>query len=178
MTASPSEVLSLADHVVLGLLAEQPRHGWALVRELAPDGPVGRIWSLSRALTYRSLGSLETRRLVRPGATVPGRGPHRTVMAATPRGRRRTRTWLTTPVEHLREVRTVLLLKLVLAERLGLDPEPVLRAQERHFAPMVAGLAHAADAPGADLVDRWRAESARAVLRFVTDERRRATRPA
>lgn len=178
MTPARADVLSLADHVVLALLGEQPRHGWALVRELAPDGPIGRVWSLSRPLTYRSLEALGTRRLVRARATVPGRGPHRTVMAVTPAGRRRTRTWLATPVEHLRDVRTVLLLKLVLAERLGLATTSLLRAQELVFVPMVTGLARAADADDADLVDRWRSASAHAAVRFVVEEQRRATRRA
>jgi DNA-binding PadR family transcriptional regulator len=166
--------LSFADEVVLALLLEQPRHGWSLVRELAPGGPVGRIWSLSRPLTYRSIDTLIGRRLVRAAATEAGQGARRTILTVTPSGGRRARDWLATPVEHLRDVRTELLLKLVIAERLGLDRRPVLRTQQQAFAPIVAALERAADAPGSDLVDRWRCESARAAARFVEDALRRA----
>ena len=62
--------ISLAEHVVLALLAEEARHGWAIVRELAPVGELGRIWSLSRPLAYRAMDGLETR-------TARTRGRHR-----------------------------------------------------------------------------------------------------
>jgi hypothetical protein len=41
----------LAEWMVLGLLAEQPSHGFALARLLAPGGEVGRVWAASRPLT-------------------------------------------------------------------------------------------------------------------------------
>ena len=75
--------LSLGEHAVLTLLAEQPRHGWAIVRELAPSGEIGRIWSLSRPLAYRAIDSLQARRLVRAVGTEPGDGPRRTILTAT-----------------------------------------------------------------------------------------------
>lgn len=173
MTVPRAGGLSLADHVVLTLLTEEPRHGWAVVRELAPDGPVGRVWTLSRPLTYRTLDGLVTRGLARPMATEPGGGARRTIVAATPAGRRRARTWLVTPVPHLRDVRTELLLKLVLAPRLGVDVRSLLRDQERVFRPIIAALERAAAAPDADVVDRWRSESAQAVARFLAAARAR-----
>ena len=125
--------LSLGEHAVLTLLAEQPRHGWAIVRELAPSGEIGRIWSLSRPLAYRAIDSLQARRLVRAVGTEPGDGPRRTILTATASGRREVDRWLGSPVEHLRDVRTELLLKLVFGERAGRDGRPLLRAQQREF---------------------------------------------
>lgn len=167
MTVPRADGLSLADLVVLTLLTEEPRHGWSVVRELAPDGPVGRVWTLSRPLTYRALDGLVARGLARPMATEPGRGARRTIVAATAAGRRRARAWLVTPVVHLRDVRTELLLKLVLAPRLGVDVRSLLREQERVFRPIIAALERALTAPDADVVDRWRFESAQAVARFL-----------
>ena len=51
--------VGLGEHAVLALLAEQPRHGWAIVRALAPGGEIGRIWTLSRPLAYRAIDNLE-----------------------------------------------------------------------------------------------------------------------
>jgi DNA-binding PadR family transcriptional regulator len=164
--------LSLGEHAVLALLAEQPRHGWAIVRELAPDGDVGRVWSLSRPLAYRALDALTARRLIRPTGTERGAGPRRTILAPTPTGRRALRRWLTTPVEHPRDVRTELLLKLVLGARLGVDRTPLLRAQREVFRPTFAALARAAARPDADVVARWRHESARAIDEFLAAEAR------
>jgi DNA-binding PadR family transcriptional regulator len=166
--------LSLGDHAVLGLLAERPRHGWAIVRELAPSGDVGRVWTLSRPLVYRALDHLSTLGLIRATRTEPGDGPRRTIHAVTPAGRRALDRWLAAPVEHLRDVRTELLVKLVVAERLGIETRPLLRAQQRELRPIIAGLREAASAPGADLVDAWRHESAQAVQRFL--ERTRKSR--
>jgi len=35
--------LSIADWVVLGVVAEAPTHGWPVVRALRADGPIGRV---------------------------------------------------------------------------------------------------------------------------------------
>jgi DNA-binding PadR family transcriptional regulator len=159
--------LSLGDHAVLTLLVEQPRHGWAIVRELAPDGEIGRVWTLSRPLAYRAMDTLAARRLIRERGTEQAGGPRRIILGATAAGRREADRWLGEPVAHLRDVRTELLLKLVLGRRLGVDARPLLRAQERAFRPVFAALAAAASRSDADVVDRWRLESAWAVQRFL-----------
>jgi DNA-binding PadR family transcriptional regulator len=158
---------SLAEHVVLALLVEEPRHGWAIVRELAPAGEIGRIWSLSRPLAYRAIDTLTTRRMIRATGTEPGDGPRRTILAATPSGVREVDRWLGTPVAHLRDVRTELLLKLTFSARAGRSSRSLLRAQRRVFAPIIEALARAAADPDADLVDQWRFENAEAVRRFL-----------
>ena len=45
----------------LGILYAAPAHGFAIAARLKPHGDVGRVWSLSRALTYRSLEQLTVR---------------------------------------------------------------------------------------------------------------------
>ena len=73
--------------------------------------------------------------------------------------------WLDEPVEHLRDVRTELLVKLFLRDRAGLDNEQLLARQAELFEPAIDALTstHRDD----DLVDLWRRESARAVRRFL-----------
>ena len=159
----------LGEWACLGVLYDEPAHGWAVARELRPDGPVGRVWSLSRPLTYRSIDRLTERRWIEPRAEeTGGGGPTRTIMAATRAGRARFRSWLRTPVPHLRDLRSELLLKLVLAERLGIDVTGMI-AEQRAVVDELAG-ALAADAAGddPDVVTLWRAESAAAARRFLT----------
>ena len=47
----------LARDVVLTLIVQEPRHGWAIHEELAPKGEIGRAWTLSRQLVYRAIDS-------------------------------------------------------------------------------------------------------------------------
>jgi molybdopterin-binding protein len=166
-TAAPP--LSLAEHVCLVLVQQGASHGWAVGTLLAPDGEVGRIWSLSRPLTYRALEQLADKELVRRSGEVKASGRDRQLLAVTPKGRRLAQEWLDAPVEHLREVRTDLLLKLALGERDGRDVEPLLRRQEALFADRISSLTSGTTAP--DLVSLWRSESARAVRRFLTAAR-------
>jgi molybdopterin-binding protein len=157
--------LSLAEWVCLTLITQKVSHGWALGTMLAPDGELGRIWSLSRPLTYRAIDGLVDKDLITRTGQAAGRGRDRVILAATPTGRRLARRWLDQPVEHLRDVRAELLVKLFLRERTGLDRATLLTAQQAVFAPTIDSLT--STHPDDDLVDLWRRESARAVRRFL-----------
>jgi DNA-binding PadR family transcriptional regulator len=163
---SRTDELLLGEWACLGVLAQGPAHGFAVAKRLAPSGDVGRIWSMSRALTYRALDQLERRGLVERRGEVPGiAGGPRRILAPTPAGRRALRRWLRQPVHHLRDVRAELLLKLRLSTDLGVDPAPLVEAQRAVFAPVFTALA--AETPPADPVAQWRFESSRAVERFL-----------
>jgi molybdopterin-binding protein len=167
--------LSLAEHVCLTLISQGVSHGWALGTLLAPDGEVGRMWTLSRPLTYRAIDGLVERRLITRRGQAAGRGRDRVILAATPAGRKRSRRWLDDPVEHLRDVRTELLVKLFLRQRVGLDNEPLLVAQQQIFEPAITALT--SSHPDDDFVDLWRRESARAVRRFLAQALRSPDEP-
>ncbi|MGA1362601.1 MAG: PadR family transcriptional regulator [Ilumatobacteraceae bacterium] len=154
----------LAREVVLALLVEQPRHGWALQRELAPGSEIGRAWTLSRQLVYRTVDNLVDEGLARKGRRTEGDGPERVVLSPTAAGRKHALGWLDEPVEHVREVRTVLLVKLVLRRRMGLASTRFLSRQRRTLAPLAEAIVSRRDG---DEVDRWRAESAAAAMRFL-----------
>jgi PadR family transcriptional regulator AphA len=172
--------LSLAEWVCLALITQEASHGWAVGTMLARAGEVGRIWTLSRPLTYRAIDGLVEKGLVTRRGQAASRGRERVVLAVTPAGRRLAKAWLEQPVEHLRDVRTELLVKLYLRERAGLTQAGLLEAQQRVFAPLIDRLLSTSSDD--DLVDLWRRESARAVRRFLDQalhpgDRERATRP-
>jgi PadR family transcriptional regulator AphA len=158
---------SFAEHVCLTLIVQGVSHGWAVGSLLAPDGELGRIWTLSHPLTYRAVDGLVDKGLVTRRGVASGKGRDRVVLAATAAGRRVARGWLDAPVEHLRDVRTDLLLKLALRERAGLDNESLLAAQQEVFEPTIDVLT--STRRDADLIDLWRRESARAVRRFLDE---------
>src|SRR5205809_7221333 len=87
---------------VLALLAEEPGHGWALARQMAREGEIGRVWALGRPLVYRALELLEERGLIEPVGSEPGvRGPNRTDFRAEDRGGGEVAGCLTVRVQHV-----------------------------------------------------------------------------
>jgi DNA-binding PadR family transcriptional regulator len=174
-----SQELSLGGWAVLALLCERDTHGWALVRAMEPQGEIGRVWSTRRALVYRTVDLVVAAGLVeRAGVEQGARGSTRTLLHATPAGRRAVTRWLAEPVVHVRDLRSALLLKLLFAQRSGLDRAPLLRAQREILAELVDVL----EAPLTDdaspeaSVHAFRLETARAGLRFVDGELARLSR--
>ncbi|MGH8974624.1 MAG: PadR family transcriptional regulator [Acidimicrobiia bacterium] len=163
----PDPDLSLTEWAVLGVLATAPAHGFAVARQLQAPAPVGRVWTVPRPLVYRAIGRLEDQALIHPRATEPGAGgPQRTVYRIGRRGRAALDRWLRTPVDHLRDVRSELLLKLVLCARHGVEPRQLVESQQEVFRGHLAALDVPAGRP-VDPVDLWRHESAQAVARFL-----------
>jgi molybdopterin-binding protein len=158
------------------LVTQGVSHGWALGTVLAPDGEIGRIWSLTRPLTYRAVDGLIDKGLVSRRGRRAGQGRDRVLLAPTAAGRRTSERWLDTPVRHLRDVRTELLVKLALRQRAGLDNGPLLDAQQLVFEPAIDVLT--STRPDDDLVDLWRRESARAVRRFLEQALHPAAAPS
>ena len=157
--------LPFAEWVCLTLITQGVSHGWALGTMLAPDGELGRIWTLSRPLTYRAVDGLVDKGLITRTGHAAGRGRDRVILDVTPAGGRLVGPWLDRPVEHLRDVRTELLVKLHLRDRAGRDNRDLLAVQQRLFEPAIDALT--STAADDDLVDVWRRESARAVRRFL-----------
>jgi len=167
---------SFAEHVCLVLVTQGVSHGWGLGSLLAPEGEIGRIWTLTRPLTYRAIDGLVDKGLVSRRGRSAGQGRDRVLIAPTAAGRRAAARWLDEPVEHLREVRTELLVKLTLRDRSGLDNQPLLAAQRERFEPVIDALTSSYGAED-DLVDLWRRESARAVRRFMDEALNPPQRP-
>jgi PadR family transcriptional regulator AphA len=163
---------SLAEYVILGLIAERPAHGFALARLVTPEGPLGQVYEIPRPVVYRALGRLMDAGLVQPQRVEHGAGgPQRTVVRVTARGRRALRQWLNEPVSHIRDLRTELLAKLALLARAGSDPGPLLAAQRRALEPIVAALAQQRQSAAGfeTIILLWRYEVAQAAVRFLDD---------
>ena len=142
MSAQPSQApaatslpaMSLPEWLVLAILGQQPAHGFAVAQLTAPGRP-------GPGLADAEGGGLPGHRPpARRGAdhhrgTEPGQGPQRTVYTATRRGRGR-RPLAGHPVEHVRDFRSELLLKLALLDRAGEDPAELLQRPAR--APRAA----------------------------------------
>ena len=163
--------LSLAEWTVLALLREQPAHGFAIAQLTAPGGELGRIWRIPRPVVYRSLGRLAEAGLITPQSVEAGLGPQRTIYAVTAPGRAEAETWLGTPVEHVRDIRSHLLVKLALLHRAGWDPADLLKRQRAVLDPIAQAIeAQRAEVDGFDAVLlAWRRATAAAALGFLDD---------
>jgi PadR family transcriptional regulator AphA len=163
--------LSLAEWTVLSVVSERPTHGFAIAQLTAPHGQLGRIWHIPRPVIYRSIGRLLDEGLLAPDAVESGRGPQRTLYTVTPQGREAVRHWLDTPVEHVREVRSHLLLKLALLDRAGGDPTGLLERQKVMLEPIAQAIN--AESPSSRGFDAtllaWRRATAAATLSFLDD---------
>jgi len=167
-----SEVRELApgEWSVLALLSDVPAHGWALAEAMSKNGEIGRVWAVGRPLVYRAIELLESRGLIEPVGTEPGaRGPNRALFKATPVGREELTRWLSEPVDHVRDIRSLLLLKLVLLERAGLDNRPLLEAQRTSTVPAVTALeTRLRRSIGTEhIFVRYRLEITRSVVSFI-----------
>jgi PadR family transcriptional regulator AphA len=169
---------------VLALLADHPAHGWALAKEMSRTGEVGRVWAVGRPLVYRALELLESRGLIERAESERGaRGPNRTLFHATGTGREALARWLSEPVDHVREVRSLFVLKLVLIDRAGLDSRPLLEAQRAITIPAITTLERRlrGSAGAEEVFLRFRLETTRSVIHFIDgllERRTTATSPA
>jgi DNA-binding PadR family transcriptional regulator len=169
MSAGPS--LSLAEWTVLAVVSERPTHGFAIAQLTAPGGELGRIWHIPRPIIYRSIGRLVESGLMTPDAVESGRGPQRTIYTVTPSGWEAVASWLDTPVQHVRDVRSHLLLKLALLDRSGGDPTSLLRRQKATLEPIAWAItAERPERKGFDAtLLAWRRATAAAALSFLDD---------
>jgi DNA-binding PadR family transcriptional regulator len=176
---STGPTLSLPEWTVLAVVCEHPTHGFAIAQLTAPHGELGRIWHIPRPVIYRSIGRLLDLGLLAPVAVESGRGPQRTRYAVTPPGRDAVLHWLDTPVAHIREVRSHLLLKLALLDRAGGDPSGLLERQKAVLEPIAQAVK--AERPGSHGFDAtllaWRRATTAATMSFL-DELTRATAAA
>ena len=156
---------------MLGLLAEGPAHPFALARQLRSDGPLGRVFTVRRPLVYRAVDRLRIDGLIGRRRTEAGAaGPERTVYEITSPGNDALAAWLQEPVEHIREFRLALLLKITLLRRAGRSIADLVSAQRTVLAPTLDRLASlGADA---DDVDLWRHHNAVAAAAFLEEVER------
>ena len=155
----------LARNVVLALVVHTPRHGWAIHEQLSPTGDIGHAWTLSRQLVYRAIDTLVEDGLVKRATPKDGGGGDKVIISPTAAGKRMLLQWLNSPVTHLRDVRTELVLKVMLREKMKMPLDSFLESQHAIFDPLIASInKDASDSP----VNLWRRESANAVKRYLT----------
>lgn len=122
-------------HVLLGVLAEGPAHGYDLKH--ANDQRFPGAKPLAFGQVYAALAKLDKDGLVEVAETVREAGPERTTYALTDAGRDELAAWLATAEPAGPYAADELVRKTVTALRLGQDASGFLDAQRRvHLAAM------------------------------------------
>ncbi|MEV0978171.1 PadR family transcriptional regulator [Streptomyces sp. NPDC049915] len=164
-------------HVLLGLLASGPGHGYDLKRRHDERFPQAR--PLAYGQVYTTL-----QRLVRDGlAAVEGTdsdgGPERTTYRATPDGEAELARWAAEVAPPAPFVANEIFAKVVVAILSGGDPAAYLRAQRAAHMARMRELTAVKTAPGADLASVLSADYALnhldADLRWMTTTADRLT---
>jgi len=172
MTMLPAEEppLSRSEWIVLSLVGEGPTHGNAVSRLVGPGGDLGQIWRVPKGVVYRCLDRLSDLGLIRSAGAEPSpQGPVRLLVEATEAGRVAAESWQHRPVQHTRDIRSELLVKLALLHRSGTDPHDMLVAQQALLVPIARALRdRMATATGFDrTLLLWRYETVSATVRFL-----------
>ena len=148
---------------------------------LSPDGSLGQSWSVPKGVVYYTLQQLELLGLIRMTAEQrTGSGRARSFCEITPAGRAAGEAWLREPVDHVRDVRSELMVKLALHDRIGADSRPLVRAQLARLVPAAAALEdRLRTATGFErTLVLWRHEAITATVQFLTVLAARGRRPA
>lgn len=115
---------------LLGLLRDNPRHGYDLAREFADGTVLSDIVHLEPSLLYANLKKLERDGLVRSTILRQGARPPRRMLELSPAGVDALTNWLSEPVERTRDLRIEFLLKLYIARRIEPERVPSLVAEQ------------------------------------------------
>ncbi len=161
---------SVLDQIVLAIIDEKPRHGFAVSKELETDPSLSAVIRARRPLVYRSINSLVDAKLIRETKTEPGdQGSPRVIYAATATGKSTTTKWLNDTVNHPRDARIELLAKFVLRNRRNITNQQLAKRQKKLFENQAAKLQASANSATDDvrLVSLWRVENINAMIRLL-----------
>ena len=161
---------SVLDQIVLAIIGEKPRHGFAVSKELETDPSLSAVIRARRPLVYRSINSLVDAKLIRETKTEPGdQGSLRVIYATTATGKSTTTKWLNDTVDHPRDARIELLAKFVLRNRRAMNSKQLATRQRKLFERQAANLQVAANSATDDvrLVALWRVENINAMIRLL-----------
>jgi PadR family transcriptional regulator, regulatory protein AphA len=126
------------EYVLLGLLNQQPAHGYALHERITQE--LGTIWHISLSQTYNLLNRLESQGYIAGMAQEQEKLAARRKFRVTSAGRRRFEDWLSAPTEpSAHAIRVEFLTRLFFA--LAISPGSAQSLIDQQIANTQEGLA-------------------------------------
>jgi len=153
-------------YLLLGLLHEQPRHGYDLRRVF--EELLGGTWPLNIAQVYTALSGLERDGLVVCDVVPAGTGPDRKVYSLSEVGAKELRRWLEEPGRPLVQLRDETVHKVLVAALVH-DPNVIdlVVEQRDDTVRAMADLVHAREDPSIPLPTQLLLDAA--ILRLEGD---------
>ena len=162
--------LTAAEYAILGLLRQEPAHGYRIAQRFAPGQDLGAVCPMDQSNVYALLHGLDEQGLVLGRRESAGQRPPRTVFQVTEAGEAALDTWLSEPAGPLHRMRKDLLLKLFLIGDRGADEaEQLLNLQIEVFVHYADELDAEVAALEPESLERLVAESKRASLTGVIE---------
>ena len=121
------------DHVILGILAVTPQHGYDLLERFRSQAELGRIWTMSTSQLYAVLKRLEKQGLISGRQMHSEDAPPRTEYTVTEAGHGNLQAWLNDPAPSasIRRVRVEFISRLYVAAQLNIDTTAMIAAQRQ-----------------------------------------------
>jgi len=159
---------------LLGLLAEQPMHGYELHQRLTVTTGLSLVWHIKQSQLYAVLARLEERGYLTTTLETQEARPPRKIHALTPAGRSALEAWVRTPVPRGRDFRLEFLAKVYFArQQSAATLHALVTAQETLFrdwlAELQSALATLDPASYEALVYRFRVGQLRAMLAWLEE---------
>ncbi len=139
------------EYILLGLIREEPSHGYALYERLKNSRELSLIWQVKRSKLYYLLDKSVGQGYLSSTIAAEGPYPERKVYTITASGLEALEDWLHTPVRSSRYVRLAFLSKLYFLYRVpGQGAENLIQAQIAVCEEWLQHLSQEAAAHGRD----------------------------
>lgn len=160
------------EHAILGLLREQPLHGYDVYQRLIAPEALGSVWSLKQSQFYALLSRLEDEGYLTVTLEPRGSRPPRKLLQLTPAGAAAFANWLFAPLDLAEERERGFLARLYFARQLGPSAvHQLLTSQRQQVRAWLQELRLASHKLAAHsyawLVGQWQMRQAEAMLDWL-----------
>ncbi|MHC1781723.1 MAG: PadR family transcriptional regulator [Anaerolineaceae bacterium] len=107
------------EYILLGLLADNPRHGYDLFKQITHFDAISLVWNIKQSQLYALLDKLESDGLLKSTMVAGDSHLMKKIFNLTGAGIQTFTAWKTSPVDHLREMRQEFLAKLYFCQKNG-----------------------------------------------------------
>ncbi|MBI5034234.1 MAG: PadR family transcriptional regulator [Chloroflexi bacterium] len=133
-----------SSYALLGLLLNEPHHGYELYQDLSDPAGLGQVWHLGMSQMYAELKVLETKGWVKATLELQDARPSKKVFELTKVGRTAFREWMTTPARGMREMRIEFIVRLYFARMEGTAAvNELIKRQEKSLCSELESLQQA-----------------------------------
>jgi molybdenum ABC transporter molybdate-binding protein len=122
------------EHTLLGLVRQQPRHGYEIYQQLRANESLALLWQIKQSQCYALLGKLEQAGYLCSTIELQGTQPPRKVFCLTNAGEAALAAWANSPVTTWEDVQQQFLVRLYFAQQSGEEAAHTLVERQRSIS--------------------------------------------